>query len=364
MDHATIRLLLLSAGWREKDVLQALSAQSLSMPVPLPPDRGGAREAFLHLTAFASLYMAVISLIILFFTYLNLLFPDPALERFTDPSQYFGTIHWSLASVIITFPLFLWISRLLLREIRHTPERASSLVRRWLTYLTLFVAALAVIGDLITLLFNLLQGEVSIRFLLKVFVVLLLAGLTFSYYFLSLHAAADKPATRARRFHSAFAATATGVVAVALAWGFAVTGSPIVARQRQFDERKVEDLRAISNEIQNIVYEGEPWTPERTPKHPVPATLEEARQQARYQQISIRDPQTGAPYEYRVTDDTHYQLCADFRTVRDRPYDIFWNHAAEPACYSFDVANPEGTSSTKGAIVPAQPVPPSPQPTP
>jgi hypothetical protein len=76
MDHATIRLLLLAAGWKERDVAQALAAQGLDMPVPVPPDSGGAREAFLHLLAFSSLYTTVISLIVLFFTYINRLFPD------------------------------------------------------------------------------------------------------------------------------------------------------------------------------------------------------------------------------------------------------------------------------------------------
>jgi hypothetical protein len=44
MDHATIRMLLLSAGWKERDVAPVLSAQALEHPVPTPPDVGGARE--------------------------------------------------------------------------------------------------------------------------------------------------------------------------------------------------------------------------------------------------------------------------------------------------------------------------------
>ena len=55
MDHATIRMLLLSAGWKEKEIARALTAQALDIPVPTPPDVGGAREAYLHLVAFAAL---------------------------------------------------------------------------------------------------------------------------------------------------------------------------------------------------------------------------------------------------------------------------------------------------------------------
>lgn len=195
MDHATIRMLLLSAGWKEKDVAQALSAETLDMPVPVPPDAGGARDAFFHLLTFASLYVTLISLLILFFTYINRALPDPAVDgAFYDPDNGLSSVRWSLAAIIVSFPLFLWLSRKILLEIGVHPEKAWTGVRRWLTYLTLFVAALAIMGDGITLLFNLLQGELSLRFLLKVFVVALLTGLTFTYYFLSLRSATpDKP---------------------------------------------------------------------------------------------------------------------------------------------------------------------------
>lgn len=185
MDHATIRMLLLSSGWKEKDVVEALSAESLSMPVPVPPDRGGAREVFLHLVTFASLYATVTNLIILFFSYIDRLYPDPALERYAL-SDNATSIRWSMAAVIVTFPLFLWISRVLLVEIKKHPEKAWSVVRRWLTYLTLFLAAIAIAGDVITLLFRLLEGELSYRFVFKVLILLILTGLTFVYYFISL----------------------------------------------------------------------------------------------------------------------------------------------------------------------------------
>lgn len=65
VDHATIRLLLLSAGWKERDVSEAVAAQILEMPVPRPPDRGGAREAFLYLLTFMALYTTITSLVVL-----------------------------------------------------------------------------------------------------------------------------------------------------------------------------------------------------------------------------------------------------------------------------------------------------------
>lgn len=186
MDHATIRMLLLSAGWKEKDIARAMTDESLDMAVPVPPDTGGAREAFLHLVTFAALYTTVISLVVLFFDYVNRLFPDPALEPYPSYPGDLSGVRWSMAAIIVTYPVFLWVSRQLLEEIRVHPERAWSAIRRWLTYLTLFLASAALAGDVVTLVYKLLQGELSIRFLLKVAIVIVIAGLTFSYYFLTL----------------------------------------------------------------------------------------------------------------------------------------------------------------------------------
>lgn len=162
------------------------------MPVPVPPDTGGAREAFLHLLAFSSLYTTVISLIVLFFTYINRLFPDPAVDLAYADVGMRSTIRWAIAAILITYPLFVWLTRILLHDMRQHPERAWSAIRRWLTYLTLFVTALALIGDGVTLLFRLLDGEISVRFFAKVGVVAVLAGMTFSYYFLALRSSLDR----------------------------------------------------------------------------------------------------------------------------------------------------------------------------
>ena len=61
-----------------------------------------------------------------------------------------------------------------------------SAVRRWLTYLTLFVAAAVLVGDMIALVYNLLGGELTLRFVLKVLVAAVIAGTIFGYYLMDL----------------------------------------------------------------------------------------------------------------------------------------------------------------------------------
>src|SRR3990167_7244317 len=229
MDHQTIRMLLLSAGWKEHDVAIAIGAEGLDVALPVPPDAGGARDAFFHLLAFAGLYTSVISFTILAFAYVNRWFPDAALERYVTDESFRAGIRWPLAALIVSFPIFLWMSRLLLREMREHSEKQSSGVRRWLTYLTLFVAASVLMGDLITLVFSLLSGEVTIRFLLKVIIVFLVAGGVLTYYFYGLR----KSVGEQKNMHKIYGWTAIGVFGLTVVYGFFMAGSPGTERQRR-----------------------------------------------------------------------------------------------------------------------------------
>lgn len=336
MDHSTIRMLLLSAGWKDKDIAQAMTSEALELPVPLPPDVGGARDAFLYLLTFTAFFTTAISVILLTFRYINYLMPDPALAAYRYEQEYASSsIRWGLAAILVAFPLFVLLWRFLLRELQRHPEKAASGIRRWLTYFTLFVAGITLTSDLITLVYYLLEGELSARFLLKVLTVFVVAGLAFTYFVLSLRM--PPPAVNTRRIHLSFAAAAGALVLVVLVGGFFIAGTPMTARLEQWDARKLEDLQTIRAEIGYIVREPAESGGRPRIKRPLPKTLEEVVQLAEYSRPQIRDPQTGDPYAYDVIDETHFRLCATFNRPRDKTDEVFWNHPAGPHCYVVDV---------------------------
>ena len=78
LDHATIRHVLSSAGWRDKDIAEVFCARDLELPIPEPTGVGTARDAFFHLLTFTALFTWATTLILLFITYINFAFPDPA----------------------------------------------------------------------------------------------------------------------------------------------------------------------------------------------------------------------------------------------------------------------------------------------
>lgn len=335
MDHATIRMLLLSAGWKEKEIATALAAEGLDMPVPEPPGAGGARDAFLYLLSFTALYALVISSITISFQYLDTLLPDSAGHRWHS-SAALQPIRWSLAAILVSFPLFAWLTRFLARAVRSEPDKHNRPIRNWLTYLTLFITATAIMADLITLLYYFLEGGLTSRFVLKAVELLVIAGIVFVYYLLSLQAAPPEKPSAPRR---ALTALALVVVAAALVQGFALAGSPQSSRLRRLDERRVNDLQAIHYALQQMVTETGRDNSIKL-KRPLPHTLTELAEFQRTRQyaraLSLADPATGEPYAYTVTSTTGYQLCAAFSLVRDEKYELFWNHPAGEKCFTFN----------------------------
>ena len=181
-----IAKVLESAGWTSAQITSALDSYSdASFPVPVPKPRPSlsAREAFLYLVMFSTLYYGAWNLGSLLFTFINRAFPDPT---DTTYSSYFDEQRWSTAAIIITFPVFLFIASYISKEIERDPLKRFSPARRWLTYMTLFVSSATLLGDTTTLIYNLLGGDLTIRFVLKVLVVAAIAGSGFAYYLLDL----------------------------------------------------------------------------------------------------------------------------------------------------------------------------------
>jgi len=88
----------------------------------------------------------------------------------------------------VAFPVFLFTAWRTGKEVAADPTRRNSALRKWLTYMTLLVAAIALVTDGITLIYNVLSGELTLRFILKVLVVAAIASAVFAYYTWSIRA--------------------------------------------------------------------------------------------------------------------------------------------------------------------------------
>jgi hypothetical protein len=185
VSRAQIEDALRKSGWTSDQIRGAMMAYAeVDFPIPVPRARPylSAREAFIYLVLFGTLYASAFNLGSLIFDFINRAFPDPS-QSFESYDEFTRqSIRWSISWLIVAFPVFLYLSWLTERDIARDPIKRASKVRRWLTYLTLFSAACALLGDFTTLVYNVLGGELTVRFLLKVITVALIAATAFIYY--------------------------------------------------------------------------------------------------------------------------------------------------------------------------------------
>jgi hypothetical protein len=194
--RSDIEAVLLRAGWPAEQVRRALAGFAdieFAIPVPRPIPTVSAREAFMYVLMFTTLFVSAYNLGDLLFGIIDRRFPDPASPR---PEQFtLQSIRWALSSLIVAFPIFLWMAWLIARLVRADPTKRASRIRRRLTYITLFVAACVLIGDVITVVYSFLGGELTTRFVLKVITVGGIAGTAFGYYLSDLRVEEKEPET-------------------------------------------------------------------------------------------------------------------------------------------------------------------------
>jgi Domain of unknown function (DUF5671) len=321
--------ILTARGWPEKEVYAALASQYervIGMEIPTRKGTGtAAKDAFFHLLVFSTLATWTIGLGSLAFTLIDRWLADDLFMRTYSPGYDMYTAAWSIASVLVAFPIYLLVSRAVLQDESFHPEKLNSPVRKWLTYMALVVAACIFIGDLITALTFFLRGEITSRFLAKALVVLVLSGGVFFYYFGGLRRTEKEagPQTRSNRDRS-MAAISALIVVGSLISGFAFTGSPKTQRTLRADQRRTEDLYWIAGKINgNWAANGN-----QLPQH-----LDELHG------VAVADPVTRAAYEYRVIENSRYELCAKFALPSQAaPGASSWFHPAGRYCFALDAS--------------------------
>lgn len=318
---------LRAAGWRAEEVEAGLSAYAdVDSPVPVPRRQPylSAREAFLYLVLFATLYTTAINTGVVLFSLVEQWMPDAG-QPWETARAKIEAVRGATAGLIIAFPVFLLMSRGIGRAIAAEPEKRSSKVRKWLTYLTLFTAAMVMIGDLTFLVSRLLGGELPLRVLLKVAVVFAIAGTVFGHYLGELRRDEREGVAPVRNLRVPPRVAAVAV-AIVLAAGLLFSGSPARERRRQLDARRLEDIHRISEGIDTYV----------SVQGRLPANLDPVVTYANDGWTRFQDPVSGQRYSYTVLDSARYELCARFDGADTAGATAsFWHHPAGRYCFTF-----------------------------
>ncbi len=191
-------------------------------------------------------------------------------------------------------------------------------------------------GDLVTLVYNFLGVDLTTRFVLKVLVVLLVAGTVFGYYLWDL-----RKKYTAKQLKVLVLAVSLTVLA-SVVGGFFTAGSPLNARLRRFDERRINDLQILQSEIINY------WMQ----KNKLPSSLSDLKNDISGF-IPPADPETGLLYIYKTEKPLNFKFCADFNFPSEeslgrqkavpypyydgQPYQQNWDHGTGESCFSREI---------------------------
>ncbi|PIZ94837.1 MAG: hypothetical protein COX81_02430 [Candidatus Magasanikbacteria bacterium CG_4_10_14_0_2_um_filter_37_12] len=293
------------------------------------------KDFFLHLLSAVTLYMVAISFSTLLFQYVNHFFPD-VLENYYTAESINSALRFSISMLLVALPVYGWAIWSLRKIYKKEPEKKDLWIRRWLTYFTIFVAAIIIIIDMITLINNYLGGEFTIRFFLKVLAVLVVATAVFSFYLLDIK---DKMSKKI------FLLYYSGTISLIFGFifgGFFLVGSPAQQRMARLDNERVSNLESIYYNLESYYAD----------KGTLPTNLEFLNKSPNYF-ANILDPETGYNYKYNILTENKYQLCAIFAlenidknsngVMVTRPIKVgydsgpsFWKHGSGEQCFDLE----------------------------
>ena len=149
---------LAAAGWSEREATLALDAfAESSLPVPVPRKRvsSSARDAFLHIVAMVALFNVALASGSILFILIERWLPLPIDEHWNG--YWKSSLRWGVAHIMVSLPVLWCAQRVINRDVARNPVSRLTPVYRFLAYLAVLVMALVMLGDLVYVVFSLLQ---------------------------------------------------------------------------------------------------------------------------------------------------------------------------------------------------------------
>ena len=287
-----------------------------------------AKDFFLYLGLMIGLYTSTVSFLILLFQITNKIFPLAG--------EYIGGtdsgIRISISILFIFFLGFLYLSYIIMKDLKANPEKKDMWIRRWMIFLTLFIAGITIAIDLSTLIYRFLGADdLTLRFFLKVFFVLIVVGTIFKSSLRDLRRTSFE-LTRKIKIEYGIVSI---IILIGITYGVIQNGSPITLRAKQMDERRINNLMTIQNQIVYSQWQN---------KGDVPTSLE-ALNEPISGFVIPKDPETAKSYEYKRISNNSFELCANFKTKSEianstytKPIQIEnindnWQHDSGRVCF-------------------------------
>lgn len=308
-----------------------------------------AKFAFFYMLSLVALIFMALSTGMIIFQIINKTIVDIALSF---PGGFdSGAMKFAIAAVIITTPIYYLMMWQINKNLISGELNKDAGVRKWLTYLILFITSVVMIGWLIATILSFLDGELTTKFILKAITAIVISASIFSYYFYDIK---RENVLAKDKVTNLFFYVSLGVVLASLVASFFFVESPKETRARKQDNAVLEQFSVIDNALNAYYYDN----------GRLPASLEELVKSKGVYPLSednIQDPATKEKFKYSVKEKNLYELCATFQTSNKDKTDMAayyyfdrWPHDAGVQCLSQKVRS--DIRDVKAAPITPEPV--------
>lgn len=257
-----------------------------------------AKYTFYYLLSLVSLAIVSISFGMIIFEIID--------KFIVDVAGYFysSSIKGAISGLLIGAPIFFFSTSRIYKGLKEKELEESAPLRKWLTYLILFISSIVIIWALIDILNNFLEGGLTLNLGLKSLTILFISGVIFSFYLSDVRGSFKK-------LLKPYFVFSLSLILIVFVSSFFIIDSPQAAREKKLDEKIVSSAGTVESMISQYYYEYEK----------LPETLEEAREHSKYFIAS-------EGIDYEVIDEDSYQLCATFLTsnLDEEERYFLWRH--------------------------------------
>jgi len=308
--------------------------QSFNAQLQQPQQNNAAKFAFLYMISLVALGFVAYSVGAIIFQIINKYISDPVnTYRAFYTCLDSGALRFAIASIIVSTPIYFITTRIINKELFMGNLDKESQIRKWLTFLIMFVSSVVIIGWLIAVIYQFLDGEITIKFILKALTVLAVSGTVLSYYWYDIKR--EITFGEKNKTIRAYAWISLIVIFASLIVGIFFVESPQKMRDKKYDKATIGLLNQMESAVETHYRN----------KETIPENIEELL--ASSTAISSVEVEN---ITFQKTSDTNYELCATFKTSNKNSEECYgswldeeWQHDAGHQCIEKIINDDEST---------------------
>jgi len=257
-----------------------------------------AKFTFFYLISLITLVAASLSICTIIFQIINKTIID-ILDNWQG--RYFPeALKNGISTLFISAPIYFFIMSRIYKNLQSGLLDRNSQLRKWLTYLVLLISGIAFFSWLIGIMNSFLDGELTLKFILKAITALGIAGLIFSFYFYDIKR--DDFSNKEDKITKFYFLFSIILVIIVFVSSLFFVESPRQARNRRIDEKTLERFTNIGYAI-NDYYEK---------NKNLPFDLDVLINNTNLDEKNLENISTKKRFDYHILGKNKYELCADF----------------------------------------------------